>query len=127
MAAGAVTPSAATVPATLKPMPQAPTSSAPQALSAQDIAALMARGDQLLADGDIVAARGFYERAAEQGSAPASTAVGKTYDPGFLEQLHVRGTRGDAGLAAQWYRKANAAGDPQAELHLKKLIARYAG
>lgn len=127
--AGVATAAAPIAPPVVRPTPEAPVpppTPAP-ALPTHDVVELMARGDQLLASGDIVAARGFYERAAEQGSAPASTAVGKTYDPLFLEQMHVRGTRGDAGLAAQWYRKASAAGHAEADLRLKRLIARYAG
>lgn len=104
-----------------------PVAAAPDAVSAGEIAAMMARADELVATGDIVAARGFYERAAEQGNAPAMTAVGKTYDPLFLEEMHVRGSRGDAGKAAEWYRRAGAAGDREAGQRLKRLIARYAG
>jgi TPR repeat protein len=100
---------------------------APDAASADEIAALMTRADQLVATGDIVAARGFYERAAEHGDAPAMTAAGKTYDPLFLEEMRVRGSRGDAGKAAEWYRRAGAAGDAEAAQRLKRLIARYAG
>lgn len=108
--------------------PSAPVVAAvPDAASASEIAALMARADQLLATGDIVAARGFYEHAAEQGTAAAMTAVGKTYDPLFLEEMHVRGSRGDAGKAAEWYRRAGTAGDREAGQRLKRLIARYAG
>jgi hypothetical protein len=113
-------------------LPAAPTPSplvapAPDVATAGETAALMARADQLLAIGDIVAARSFYERAAEQGHAPAMTAVGKTHDPLFLEQAGVRGSRGDAVRAADWYRRAGAAGDAEAEQRLKRLIARYAG
>jgi hypothetical protein len=89
--------------------------------------ALLARGDDLLATGDVAAARLFYQRAAEQGNAAAATAVGQTYDPAVLELLRVRGARGDARLAAEWYRKAIAAGDRQAEIRLKRLLARPAG
>jgi TPR repeat protein len=123
--------------AALPPLPAAPPSAAPpsppvvaaarDAASADEIAALLARADQLLATGDIVAARGFYEHAAERGTAAAMTAVGKTYDPLFLEELRVRGSRGDAGKAAEWYRRAGAAGDREAGQRLKRLIARYAG
>lgn len=88
---------------------------------------MLARGDQLLATGDIAAARLFYERAAEQGSAPAATAAGKTYDPLFLEEVHARGIRGDVVRAAQWYRKASAAGDKQADIRMERLMARYGG
>ena len=100
---------------------------APDAASADEITALMTRADQLVAAGDIVAARGFYERAAEHGNAPAMTAAGKTYDPLFLEEMRVRGSRGDAGKAAEWYRRAGAAGDAEAAQRLKRLIARYTG
>jgi len=115
----------AALPAAPPPPPLA--AAAPDAFTKSGSAELMARADQLLATGDIVAARGFYERAAEQGEAPAMTAVGKTFDPLFLEQVRVRGSRGDAGKAADWYRRAGAAGDAEAEQRLKRLIARYAG
>lgn len=93
----------------------------------QQAEALLARGDDLLATGDVAAARLFYQRAAELGSAAAATAVGQTYDPGVLELLRVRGARGDVQLAAEWYRKAIAAGDRQAEIRLKRLLSRTSG
>jgi hypothetical protein len=93
----------------------------------QQAVALLARGDDMLATGDVAAARLFYQRAAELGSAAAATAVGQTYDPGVLELLRVRGARGDVGTAAEWYRKAIAAGDRQAEIRLKRLLARTPG
>jgi TPR repeat protein len=121
----AINPPAATLAAELPPSLLAAPAS--DAATADEAAALMARADQLLAVGDIVAARSFYERAAEQGDAAAMTAAGKTYDPLFLEQARVRGSRGDAGKAADWYRRAGVAGDAEAEQRLKRLIARYAG
>lgn len=93
----------------------------------QDIEALIERGNQLVATGDIAAARFFYQRSAEQGSGPAATAVGKTYDPLFLEQARVRGVRGDPAMAAEWYRKAISAGDHQAERRLKQLTGKSPG
>jgi TPR repeat protein len=118
-------PTTATV--TLAPLAPPVAATVLDAASADEIAALMTRADQLVATGDIVAARGFYERAAEHGNAPAMTAAGKTYDPVFLEEMRVRGSRGDAGKAAEWYRRAGAAGDAEAAQRLKRLIARYAG
>jgi len=114
-------PAAESKPAAAQPAPTTP------AVSAQELAQLIARGDELIGTGDIAAARLFYERAAEGGSALAMTAVGQTYDPIYLEQLRVRGVRGDAKRAADWYRKATAAGDPQAEVRLKRLLARTGG
>jgi hypothetical protein len=111
--------------AAAEPTPAA--AAAPAVSSNPQADALMARGDDLLATGDVSAARLFYQRAAEQGSAAAATAVGQTYDPAVLELLRVRGARGDAQIAAQWYRKAIAAGDRQAEIRLKRLLARTSG
>jgi hypothetical protein len=107
--------------------PTTTVAAAPAPNSNREADALLARGDDLLATGDVAAARLFYQRAAEQGSAAAATAVGQTYDPAILELLRVRGVRGDAQMAAQWYRKAIAAGDRQAEIRLKRLLARTPG
>ena len=100
---------------------------APVPRSSPQADALLARGDDLLATGDVAAARLFYQRAAEQGSAAAATAVGQTYDPAVLELLRVRGVRGDVQAAAEWYRKAIDAGDRQAEIRLKRLLGRNSG
>lgn len=119
------TPAAAPTPAPA-PVP-APAPTIAPALDTQQAEALLARGDDMLATGDVSAARLFYQRAAELGSAAAATAVGQTYDPGILELLRVRGARGDGQMAAEWYRKAIAAGDRQAEIRLKRLLARAPG
>ena len=108
-----------------KPIIAAAPAQAP--LAPAEIDELVSRGGQLLATGDIAAARVFFERAAEQGNAAAATAAGKTYDPLYLEEAHVRGIRGDPVAAAKWYRRASAAGDKEADLRMQKLIARYAG
>lgn len=96
-------------------------------LPPQEIATLMARGDQLLDTGDVAGARLFYERAAEGGSAAAATAAGKTYDPLFLAQTHARFIQGDPVAAARWYRKASAGGDKEADTLMQRLMAKYAG
>jgi len=94
-------------------------------VSSQEIENLIARGDRLIATGDIAAARLFYERAVEQGSSTAATSVGKTFDPLFLVQVHARGIRADRAAAAAWYRRANAAGDYEAGIRLKRLITKF--
>jgi hypothetical protein len=72
-----------------------------------DVEALADRGDQFLKQGDIIAARSFYERAAGSGSARAATGVARTFDPTFLSRLGTVGARGNPERAAIWYRKAN--------------------
>jgi TPR repeat protein len=79
-------------------------------LSPDVVTALMKRGDQLLALGDVAAARLLYQRAADAGSAPAATALGKTYDPHYM----APGQAGDPARAAQWYQRAVTSGDRHA-------------
>jgi hypothetical protein len=109
------------------PEPPKPAAAPPAVLAQQEIATLMARGDQLLATGDVAGARLFYERAAEGGSAPAATAAGKTYDPLFLAEANARFVRGDPVAAARWYRKASAGGDKEADGLMQRLMTKYAG
>jgi len=84
--------------------PAEPESQAPAEL----VATLMKRGEEFLAVGDISAARLFYARAADSGSARAMTALGKTYDPEFIDRAKAVGVRPDPAAAADWYRKAMA-------------------
>jgi TPR repeat protein len=88
-----------------------------------DVGPLLGRGDNLLALGDIAAARLFYERAAALGSAEAATSLGKTYDPDYLRRIGAAGTAANPGLAAGWYRKAARLGDPEAANRLAKMSA----
>jgi len=96
-------------------------SSVSAALPANLVEALVKRGNESLALGDIAAARLFFQRAADAGSAPAAVALGKTYDPNYAT---ARGSTPDAAKAADWYRKAAAFGDPAAEGLLQKLDKR---
>jgi TPR repeat protein len=77
----------------------------------------------MLALGNIVAARLFYERAAAFGSAEAATSIGKTYDPAFLVSIAAAGTAANPGLAVSWYREAAKLGDPEAARRLVIMTA----
>jgi hypothetical protein len=106
--AGVVVPSGALLPAPSDPM----------------IGLLLRRGDASLADGDIIAARLMYERAAGFGSATAATSAGKTYDIDFLLGAGARGIQPDQTAAAAWFRKAAALGDPEAAALLARIEGR---
>jgi TPR repeat protein len=80
----------------------------------------MRRGQEMLAQGDIAAARLFYERAATA-DARAATAAGKTYDPSFLRTSRARGVMPRPDRAAEWYRVASEGGDAEAAILLKRL------
>lgn len=95
------------------------------AVPREEIEALIRRGDQFLATGDIAAARVFYERAAAGGNSAAATGVGKTFDPLFLAQIGAQGMRGDPAEAASWYRKASETGEREAASRLKALLEKF--
>jgi hypothetical protein len=82
---------------------------------------LLARADRLLEQGDIVAARTVYQRAAELGSGEAALALGATYDPNRLWSLGVLGLVGDKERARQWYLRAGQLGRPETKDRLAAL------
>jgi TPR repeat protein len=91
---------------------------------APEVASLaMQRGDELIKLGDVVAARRFYEVVASTGISRAATAVGKTFDPLYLQQAGVRGVQANPGVARQWYEKAVRAGDAEAAPLLDRISA----
>jgi hypothetical protein len=96
----------------------------PAGASPAAVAALLARGDALIAVGDVAAARLVYQRTAALDSARAATAAGRTYDPRFLRAIGAIGVVADADAAAAWYRKGAALGDADAAPLLDGLDAR---
>jgi hypothetical protein len=117
--AAAPAPVAPRVASAASPKPVAP------AMPAAQIEQFRKRGDELLATGDIAAARLFYEGAAGAGDARAALALGKTHDPLFLEQVHARGVPPDQAKAVDWYRAAEARGNAEATKRLETLFARF--
>jgi TPR repeat protein len=71
---------------------------------------LMARGDALMAIGDVVSARSFYDRAFSIGNVRAAWSIARTYDPLVLAALRVQGLRANPAKALEWYRKAETGG-----------------
>jgi len=103
-----VSPSAAApalAPAIQQPPPAKPSPAA---------TALLTRGDELIAIGDVATARIVYERAAGLKSGRGATSTGRTYDPRFLRQIGAVGVVPDPEAAASWYRKGAAMGDETA-------------
>ncbi len=79
------------------------------------------RGDDMLAKRDISAARKFYEFAANAGSAPAASALARTYEPAVLNELGVVGIKADPAQARFWYDRAASLGDREAAAKLQAL------
>ena len=85
-------------------------------------AGLLARAKALVAQGNILAARGVLERAAETGSAQATFALAETYDPNVLATWRTRGTRGDATRARDLYARAYEGGIKAAKDRSDSLV-----
>jgi TPR repeat protein len=89
-----------------------------------DVERLLARGDQLLALGDVASARLFYRLAATRGSARGATAMGSTYDPVYLDRIGIVGVRSSPAEAIKWYRQAIDMGHRRAGVQLRELTNR---
>jgi hypothetical protein len=86
-----------------------------------EIIALLARGDDLMASGDMGGARLVLGLAAEARDPRAALALGATYDPVILEKLGVRGRVADVAQARFWYEKAVEYGSKEAPRRLQSL------
>jgi hypothetical protein len=90
-------------------------------LERAEIAALYERGEKLITQGEIAAARLVFARAAGAGDARSAFALGASYDPELLKKLGVLGVEGDAALAREWYAKASAFGSREAAQRIELM------
>lgn len=79
------------------------------------------RGNAMLAQKDVSAARKYFAFGADAGSARSAAALAGTYDPAVLARLGVVGLRPDPNRAAAWYARAKALGDAHAGRRLQAL------
>lgn len=93
----------------------------PLRLDSEEIAILIKRGKDLLADGDLAAARLLLRRAAEAGSADGALTLGTTFDPAVLQRLGAIGAMADLAKARQWYQRAAELGSSAASQKLAGL------
>jgi hypothetical protein len=105
---------------------QAPVSSYsdPSTLPAAVQRTLLERGDLMLQQRNVAAARMLFARAANAGVGIAALKLANTYDPDFITAHKLIGIKGDPVEAETWYRKAAALGEKEAERHLKGLVGR---
>ena len=92
-------------------------------LDQEEIAILLKRGKDLIANGDLAAARLVLERAANANDAEAALALGATYDPYVLRALKVYGFKADPDMARVWYEKARELGSAAAPRRLEMLAS----
>jgi hypothetical protein len=86
-----------------------------------EIVVLLKRGQELMRNGDLAAARLVLRHAAKAKSAEAALTLGATYDPVILRELRVYGFPADVGMARTWYEKAKELGSPEAARRLDTL------
>ena len=141
--APAATPLAAIPPGSPAPIAAAPPAAAPVAalppapvpgplipgdaihrLDPNEIASSLRRADDLIASGDLAAARLVLRRAANAGDARAAMTLAGTYDPLILEKLGVHGFVPDVAMARVWYEKAKKFGSAEAPQRLELLASK---
>jgi TPR repeat protein len=101
-----------------------PSQPAAQSMAPQDrerALRLVKKGDEQLAEGNVAAARLFYERAADAGLAQGAMALAGTYDAEELARLGVRGIPPDPKEARRWYERAQQLGASDAQEHLRRV------
>ena len=107
------------------PVPVAKSTVQPQSdiitLSASVQRTLLERGDAMLQQKNLAAARMLFERAANAGVGIAALKLASTYDPGFIAEHNLLGIKGDPEKAELWYGRAAALGEKSAEGRLKSL------
>jgi len=106
---------AASLPPAREPPPAALTEDQKRALT------FIVRGRAQAQQGNIAAARLFYQRAAEANLAEGALALAGTYDPAELAAMGVAGVQPDVALARRWYEKARDLGAGEAEERLRRL------
>jgi hypothetical protein len=117
------------VPVELAPSRQEPTAAAPPVVprsmpqDRERTLRLLSKGNEQLEEGNVSAARLFYERAADAGLAEGAMALAATFDAAELGRLKVRGIKPDSKLARQWYERARQLGAGDADERLRRLGA----
>jgi hypothetical protein len=93
----------------------------PRRLDPDELATLLKRAKDLIATGDIAAARLFLERAADAQEPGAALILAQTYDPAVLGTLDARSVVPDPAAARAWYQKAAQFGSQDAQRRLDQM------
>jgi hypothetical protein len=101
-----------------------PISPTPSALNPDAIAAFLERAQELVASGDIAAARVLLLRAAEARDPKAALALAATFDPIILQRIGAYGVVPEVPSARHWYEKAKEFGSEEASQRLEMLARR---
>ena len=89
-----------------------------------EVAGFVKRAQELLATGDLQAARLLLRRAAEAHDSRAALLLAKTFDPIASKQFGAADPEPDLAQARNWYQKAEEWGAPEAQRQLEALANR---
>ena len=81
----------------------------------------IAKGNELLGEGDVATARLYYQRAVDAGLHEGALAMAASFDPAELARAGVRAQQGNAQTARSWYERARELGAPEAAERLRRL------
>jgi hypothetical protein len=106
-------------------IPPAPRVDPVRDLSANEVGSLIRRAQEMLAMGDVKAARTLLLRAADVRDPRAAYSLAKTYDPILSRQSGAPDAGPDLAQARSWYQKAREWGAPEAQRQLETLATTY--
>ncbi len=104
--------------------PQASQKTSPMTDEQQRALPFISRGNEQLGQGNVAAARLFYQRAADAGLAQGALALAGTYDPAELNRIGARFVQPDTQIARKWYERARQLGASEAQERLDQLGSR---
>jgi hypothetical protein len=106
-----------------RPEPRTPAARGPQLAPEEKERAerMVSQGLRHQEQGNIGAARLFFQRAAEAGFAMGAIRLAATFDPVELARLNVQGVRPDRDEARRWYERARELGAAEADERLARL------
>lgn len=92
-------------------------------INPDEVAVFLTRAQELLASGDVQAARLLLLRAAEAHDARAALLLAKTFDPILSKQFGAADPEPDLAQARNWYQKAEEWGASEARRQLEALAS----
>ena len=112
-------------PSITSPEPPAATRAEPpvREINPDEVAGFLRRAQELLASGDVQAARLLLLRAAEAHDARAALSLAKTFDPILSKQFGAADPEPDLAQARNWYQKAEEWGALEARRQLEALAS----
>jgi hypothetical protein len=108
-----------------QPATPPPSRTEARALTPDEVASMLKRGETLLIEGDIASARLLLQRAADAQDARAALALAASYDPIEMKRLGVYGAAPDVTKARDWYERARQYGSREAPKRLELLASQF--